>query len=193
MTQEQKDEELYKASLEAFFNNELETDKMILGLSVAAIGFYMALFLNKDFIVTEIMFITIIIALFSFLIVSAMTLLIFIRNKKQLIHIIATTGNAGEDFILDFLDKWKYLPFIIGVIASIIFTLSLTFTKINNKGDNMAENKNQSVYTKDGVSGVANANQRNHQAGISRLQDANKTPPPPPPPPSSNSGSKNGQ
>ncbi|RUM46281.1 MAG: hypothetical protein DSY46_00240, partial [Hydrogenimonas sp.] len=56
--QKDKDEELYKAALQAFFKNELENDKTILNLSIAAIGFFMALFVNKKFQITEIMFIT---------------------------------------------------------------------------------------------------------------------------------------
>ncbi|MEW5833018.1 MAG: hypothetical protein AB1763_09305 [Campylobacterota bacterium] len=178
MTQDQKDEELYKASLEAFFNNELEADKTILGLSVAAIGFFMALFLNKDFQITEIMFITIIIALISFLAVSSMIMLIFIRNKKQILHIIETTGGLKEDLFLDFLDKWKYLPFIIGIICSIIFTLSLIYGKISTKETPMAKEKIERPSPKvERV--ISKAQENNSSAGISGLQEANKTPPPP--------------
>ena len=43
MEQKDKDIELYKASLTAFFQNELEHDKIILGLSTAGIGFFIAI------------------------------------------------------------------------------------------------------------------------------------------------------
>lgn len=159
-----KDEELYKASLPAFFTNELEADKTILGLSVAAIGFYMALFLNKDLEITELMFITIIISLVSFLIVSSMILMIFARNKKQLLHIIETTGGLEEDTLLELLDKFKYWPFIIGILCSIIFTLSLMFTKINHKEETMEKDINQTNIPSnhenisEGFSNVINVN-----------------------------------
>ena len=74
MTQDEKNKELYKASLPAFFANELEADKTILSIAVAAIGFYMALFLNKDFQITEFMFIIILLSLISFLIVFSLKL-----------------------------------------------------------------------------------------------------------------------
>lgn len=173
MTQDEKDIELYKASLPAFFTNELEADKTILGLSVAAIGFYMALFLNKDLQVTEPMFITIIIALTSFLIVSSMILAIFIQNKKQLLHIVETTGGIEEDALLEFLDKWKYLPFAIGILFSIIFTLSLMYSKINDKGHTMSQDGNQTNVSQnhdhnisEGFSNIINVNIAKGNAGI---------------------------
>ena len=65
MEQKDKDIELYKASLTAFFQNELEHDKIILGLSTAGIGFFIAIF-QQDKVVSEIMYITSIIALSMF-------------------------------------------------------------------------------------------------------------------------------
>jgi hypothetical protein len=131
-----KNEELYKASLSAFFTNELEADKTILGLSVAAIGFFMALFLNKDLQITELMFITIALAQISFIITSAIILMIFKYNKKLILHIIETTGaTEKEPELLALLDKWKYIPFVMGILFSIIFTLSLMFEKMNAKDD----------------------------------------------------------
>lgn len=176
MTQQEKDEELYKASLEAFFNNELEADKTILGLSVAAIGFYMALFLNKDFQITEIMFITIIIALISFLAVSSMIMLIFFRNKKQILHIIETTGGLKEDLFLDFLDKWKYLPFVIGILCSIIFTLSLIYGKISTKESPMAKKKIERPSQKVERT-ILKSGDRSQTAGVGGLVDANRSNP----------------
>lgn len=172
MTQDEKNIELYKASLEAFFNNELEADKTILGLSVAAIGFYMALFLNKDFHITEIMFITIIIALISFLTVSSMIMLIFNRNKKQILHIIETTGGIKEDLFLDFLDKWKYAPFVLGILCSIIFTLSLVFEKIHTNEVTMGTDKTErESSTSDRV--ISKADNKNHTASVGGIVRAN--------------------
>lgn len=182
MDQKQKNEELYKAALPAFFNNELESDKTLLGLSIAAIGFFMALFINKDFHITEMMFITIFIALLSFLLTSAMILLVFIRNKKQLMEIIAKTGEAGEDTMLEFLDKWKYLPFVIGIGSSVLFTLSLMFTNIHQKEHNMEQTDKQSVIQPDhsnniseGLSGLTTANSSGHiTKGFSGITTANQ-------------------
>ena len=191
MTQQEKDEELYKASLEAFFNNELESDKTILGLSVAAIGFFMALFLNKDIQITELMFITIIIALISFLIVSSMIVGIFILNKKQILHIIETTGGIDEDPLLFFLDKWKYLPFVIGIVFSIIFTLSLMYGKIHDQGTDMAKKSPQKSDNIERV--VAKAPERNTTAGVGGIVPANKGKPITPPTDSNKSGETDGK
>lgn len=179
MDQKQKNEELYKAALPAFFNNELESDKTLLGLSIAAIGFYMALFINQDVYFTSLMFISTTTSLLSFFITSAMILLVFMRNKKQLMKIIATTGKADEDAILDFLDKWKYFPFAIGVISSAIFTISLMYANLKVKEEQMDKPINTKVVqpgrtTNDGISGLMKANQ-SEQRGISGVSAANQS------------------
>lgn len=191
MPQQEKDIELYKASLPAFFTNELEADKTILGLSVAAIGFFMALFLNKDIQITEVMFITIIIALVSFLTVSSMIIGIFIRNKKQLLHIVQTTGGVEEDTLLDILDRWKYLPFVIGIVCSIIFTLSLMYGKIHDKGTDLAKKSPQKSDNIERV--VAKAPERNTTSGVSGLVPASKGKPITPPTDSNKSGETDGK
>lgn len=175
LTQYEKNAELYKASLEAFFNNELESDKTILGLSVAAIGFYMALFLNKDLQITGIMFSAIVVSLLCFLIVSGMILWIFIHNKNQLLHIIETTGGIKEDPTLDLLDKWKYWPFVIGMVCSIIFTILLMLTKIHDGGKPMAGSSKAS-QTNESISGIVKSNNPNPnpQTGFSGVGSANK-------------------
>lgn len=179
MDQKQKNEELYKASLSAFFNNELESDKTLLGLSIAAIGFYMALFINKDVSFTAMMFMGTTISLLSFAITSVMVLCVFVLNKKQLIKIIATTGKADEDPVLDFLDKWKYFPFAIGVIASAVFTISLMYANLKVKEEQMNKPINTKVVqpgraTNDGISGLMKANQ-SEQRGISGVSAANQS------------------
>lgn len=179
MDQKQKNEELYKAALPAFFNNELESDKTLLGLSIAAIGFYMALFINKDIYFTAMMFICTTTSLLSFFITSAMILLVFMRNKKQLMKIIVTTGKADEDSLLDFLDKWKYFPFVIGVIASVVFTISLMYANLKVKEEQMDKPINTKIVqpgraTNDGISGLMKANQ-SEQRGISGVSAANQS------------------
>jgi len=183
MDQKEKDEELYKVALQAFFKNELENDKTILNLSIAAIGFFMALFVNKKFQITEIMFITSTIAVCSFLISSGIILLIFKRNKKQVLEIIKTTGKAAEDPILVLLDRWKYLPFIVGVISSVIFSLSLTFTNLTTKEVSMSgnqkkiESESKVKSVNKGFSGISNANMnyQKDKAGFSGVSDSNQS------------------
>lgn len=176
MDQKQKNEELYKVALPAFFNNELESDKTLLGLSIAAIGFYMALFINQDVYFTSLMFISTTTSLLSFFMTSAMILLVFMRNKKQLMKIIATTGKADEDVVLDFLDKWKYFPFAIGVIASVVFTISLMYANLKVKEEQMDKPKvvQPRRATNDGISGLMKANQ-SEQRGISGVSAANQS------------------
>ena len=180
--QKDKDEELYKAALQAFFKNELENDKTILNLSIAAIGFFMALFVNKKFQITEIMFITSTIAVCSFLISSGMILLIFKKNKDQILKIIKNTGVAQEDPVLDLLDRWKYLPFVIGVISSVIFSLSLTFTNLTTKEVSMSGNQKKIESgsnvqpINDGFSGISHANVgKDQKKGFSGVSDSNQS------------------
>src|SRR5574344_1742425 len=97
MTNEEKEKELYKAALPAFFMNEIEADKNILTLSVGLIGFYSVLLTGKDFVLSEIMFISLIISILFSGITIAMVLIVFTKNKKQLLSIISTNGKGEED------------------------------------------------------------------------------------------------
>ncbi len=133
MTQEEKEKELYKASLPAFFMNEVETDKIILTLSVGAIGFYSALLTGKDIILTEIMFIFMVISTLLYGVTVAMVLGVFAQNKKQLLSIISTNGIGEENPHLSFLDKHKYKPFIFAVFFSILFMLALIYKHVNSE------------------------------------------------------------
>lgn len=141
MTNEEKEKELYKASLPAFFMNEIETDKNILTLSVGIIGFYSVLLTGKDFILSEIMFISLIIAILFSGVTIAMVLSVFAKNKKQLLSIISTNGKGEEDPHLSFLDKHKYKPFAITVIASIVFMFALIYENVNKKEIDRKEKK----------------------------------------------------
>lgn len=141
MTNEDKEKELYKASLPAFFMNEIETDKNILTLSVGIIGFYSVLLTGKDFVLSEIMFISLIISILFSGITIAMVLSVFTQNKKQLLSIIATNGKGEEDPHLSFLDKHKYKPFAIAIIASIVFILALIYGNVNKKETDTKEKK----------------------------------------------------
>jgi len=131
MINDEKEKELYKAALPAFFMNEIETDKIILTLSVGAIGFYSALLTSGSLQLTEIMFTSTIIAVILYGITAAMVIGVFAQNKKQLLSIISGNGAGEEDPHLTFLDNHKYKPFIGAVIASIVFMLSLLFTNIH--------------------------------------------------------------
>ena len=141
MTNEEKEKELYKASLPAFFMNEIETDKNILTLSVGIIGFYSVLLTGKDFILSEIMFISLIIAILFSGVTIATVLTVFAKNKKQLLSIISTNGKGEEDPHLSFLDKHKYKPFAITVIASIVFMFALIYENVNKKEIDRKEKK----------------------------------------------------
>lgn len=93
MDQDKKDEELYKAALQSFFINEIESDKIILALSVGAIGFYTSI-LMKTMKLSEVMFISMIRALLFYGITIGILLFVFSRNKKQLLSIISNSGKG---------------------------------------------------------------------------------------------------
>lgn len=176
MEQKDKDTELYKASLTAFFQNELEHDKIILGLATAGIGFFIAIF-QQGKVISETMHITSIIALFMFAFTVLIILGIFIFNKKQLISIIINSGKSDEIKELTILDKTKYIPFGIAIICSMIFTLSLIFQSIKNEENRMSkENQsiNKTVTAQDGFSSIAQANQKPIHEGFSQISSANQ-------------------
>lgn len=141
MTNEEKEKELYKASLPAFFMNEIETDKNILTLSVGIIGFYSVLLTGKDFVLSEIMFISLIIAILFSGVTIAMVLSVFAQNKKQLLSIISTNGKGEENPHLTFLDKHKYKSFVVTIIASIVFMLALIYENVHKKEIDNKEKK----------------------------------------------------
>jgi amino acid transporter len=119
-------DELYKASLIAFFKNEADNDKLILGLSIAGIGFFISLIKNMA-VINELGVVTFIIALIMFFITSFLIILIFYYNRRQFLNIISSKGDADEDPTLSKLDKVKYIPFLIAVIASAILVFTLIF------------------------------------------------------------------
>jgi hypothetical protein len=178
-TQNEKDKELYKVSLQAFFQNELEHDKIILTLSVAGIGFFIALFLNKIQI-SELMFICIIVSLIMFSITVLMVLGIFYFNKKQIVSIIKGNGKSDEIKELTWLDKFKYLPFAIAIIASMFFTLSLVYKSTGKEIKQMTEKENTQIK-KLGYSEISSANnsqaskeQPQEKKGFSGISSANQ-------------------
>lgn len=165
MTNDEKERELYKASLSAFFTNEIETDKIILTLSIGAIGFYSALLTSGSLQLTEIMFISTIIAVILYGITVAMVIGVFAQNKKQLLSIISSNGIGEEDPHLTFLDNHKYKPFIGAVIASIVFMLSLLFTNVHKEKVEMTDKKTietpKPELSREGFSEIVKANSKN--------------------------------
>lgn len=181
ITQEEKERELYKASIPAFFMNEIETDKIILTLSVGAIGFYSALLTGKSILLTEVMFISMILAVLLYGVTVAMVISVFAQNKKQLISIISTNGKGEEDPHLSFLDKHKYKPFISAIVLSIVFMLALLYDNISKKEPIMNVQKKELsisdtkglVSSNEGFSEVVTANVKN-TINIPKVVDTNK-------------------
>jgi len=170
LTQDEKDAELYKASLAAFFQNELEYDKIILGLSTAGIGFFIAIFQAQDKAISEVMFFTSLIALMMFSITVIIILFIFHYNKKQALSIIKGSGKSEEIKILKILDEIKYYPFAIAIITSFIFSLSLIFQSKNKENIQM-KNTTKSGFTRDGNKSNASYEKR----GFSEVSSANSS------------------
>jgi hypothetical protein len=166
-------DELYKASLTAFFKNEADNDKLILGLSIAGIGFFISLI--KDDTISELGFVISIIALIMFFATSFLIIVIFYYNRKQFLNIISSKGDADENPTLSTLDKVKYIPFSIAVIASAIFVLVLIFQQ-THRSANMTKkiNTNQGIK-QEGISGITKANQKYIKNGISGIAKATKT------------------
>jgi hypothetical protein len=154
---------------------------LILGLSIAGIGFFISL-IRDSITISELGFITAVVALLMFFITSFLIILIFYYNREQFLNIISNKGKSDENPVLSILDKVKYTPFAIAVIVSAIFVLSLIFQQ-THRSVNMTKKVNQKVqqdrFQQDGISGVASANKSNTSSqkneGISGVSNANKT------------------
>lgn len=140
MDQKQKNEELYKVALNTFFINELESDKILLALSVGAIGFYTSI-LMKNMLFPKLMLFVMSISLLFYGLTVLVILSVFFRNKKQLLNIITNTGEGQEDNLLLFLDKVKYWCFAIAVIASVVFIFPLVSKSLEHNKAKLIKDK----------------------------------------------------
>lgn len=131
-------EEIHKAALSAFVKNAMELDKILLGLSVGAIGFLLN-FMLKDYsyikdtyAIGAISFAT---AIGVFLYIIYEIIEIFRKNHKYFQSIISYTKGSDGSHInnqekkMKESDKKVQYSFLIAMILSTIFVLSQTVNR----------------------------------------------------------------
>lgn len=132
-------EEIHKAALSAFAKNAMELDKILLGLSVGAIGFLLNFMLKdysyiKDIYALGAISFAAAIAIFLYIIYEIIE--IFRKNHKYFQSIISYTKDSDGSHISNQEEKMKksdkrvQYSFLFAVILSTIFVLSQTVNKI---------------------------------------------------------------
>jgi len=123
-------EELHKTALNAFVNNQITSDRLLLGINIASIGFISKFILDMEiYDVFDKSIIYLLLFSVLFLVISSYKILkIFDRNKIYLQNILK--GNTENDIILDKLDKQKINSFSIGMIFFFIALIIIGIKKL---------------------------------------------------------------
>lgn len=145
-TEKQKEIAYYSALVQAWIDNRMEKDKSILALSVAAIGFLVAIVTGQDN-PTPCGIILFVISCASFLITIIGILCIFSINPRHIEEVI--NNDKGKEDLLTLLDHIVTLSFIVAIILAFVLG---TVTVVNNYVRSK-ENTMQSASTKAGRDG----------------------------------------
>ena len=131
-------EEIHKAALSAFAKNAMELDKILLGLSVGAIGFLLNFMLKdysyiKDIYAVGVISFTTALGVFLYIIYEIIE--IFRKNHKYFQSIISYTKGSDGSHIGNQEEKMKesdkrvQYSFLLAMILSTVFVLSQTINK----------------------------------------------------------------
>ena len=124
-------EELHKTALNAYVNNEITFDRLLLAINLAAIGFiskYLFEIKNISFFIQKGIICLLLFSIIFLFISSYKILEIFKRNKLYLQNLL--DGKVDNDEVLEKLDNEKLLSLKIGVF---LFIISLIIDIIFNK------------------------------------------------------------
>ena len=139
---QKNDKYLYKNAFPAFFNNEIESDKLIVVVSLAIIGFLLSVLLDANVKITMLLMVCIGISLICFFVTTIMIIFIFKYNKEHMLNIMR--GNlTSEHKCLKHLDDWKYGVFLIGIVCLLFASFFIFYDKINQNERNNMSNKNE--------------------------------------------------
>lgn len=148
---EKKDVAYYQVGLTAWYNTALERDKSLLTLSTAGIGLLITLAKTQGISSAEALILHII-AMLSFLICLTCVLVIFKENKK---HIEKVINGINTDNTLGILDNTAIITFSIGVLFSVIISISSAIHSYSEKEKTMA-NEEKIISLRESVNGIQN-------------------------------------
>ena len=123
-------EELHKAALNAYVNNEITFDRLLLAINLAAIGFISKYLFECDFenFIEKIVAYLLLFSIIFLLISSYKILGIFKRNKLYLQNLL--DGKVDNDEVLEKLDSEKLRSLKIGILFFLIALIVSIFKKL---------------------------------------------------------------
>ena len=123
-------EELHKTALNAYVNNEITFDRLLLAINLAAIGFISKYLFECDFenFIEKIVAYLLLFSIIFLLISSYKILEIFKRNKLYLQNLL--DGRVDNDEVLEKLDSDKLRSLKIGVLFFLIALIVFVFEKL---------------------------------------------------------------
>lgn len=133
---QQKEIELYSASVAAWFNSSLEYDKSLLTLSTAGVGLLITLLTTTDK-VTILSLTFYIAALFFFLLCISCILLILSRNKKR-IEKHFSDPNYNSDPLLRNVDTLAVVTFALGAAFSVAIGITAAVSSLPTETKGMS-------------------------------------------------------
>lgn len=164
---EKKEVAYYQVGLTAWYNTALERDKSLLTLSTAGIGLLITLAKTQGISSAEALILHIV-AILSFLICLICVLVIFKENKK---HIEKVIKGIDTDNTLGILDNTAIISFSIGVLFSVVISISSSINSYSIKKEKTMANENtensssNSIF--DSVQGVQNL--KTDSTGLEKL------------------------
>ena len=129
--QTEQEKTTYKAAVEALFQNEIESDKILLGVSSGAMGLLATLLQHSEYEFL-ILFILSSLCFLSFGITILCIIKSLLNNKKQILQIIKDNGKMKEIPELERFNRYKYFSFSVGLLLfSLFFMISFILSEIN--------------------------------------------------------------
>ena len=179
LTQKEKDKTLYKAAVQAFFLNEIESDKMLLGISSGGIGLLATLLSNYQQIYCLLVLLAIICFIaFGMTVISIIQ--IFKLNKKQVLQIMENNGIPKTNPSFKILNTCRDFSFLIGIFFfSLFFVLNLVLVDCNRhkcilKGETHMEDKQKNEKRQDGFDGTEVNRENNQNSNEQKNQSSEK-------------------
>jgi uncharacterized membrane protein YgcG len=154
---EAKDKVFYAAMISAWINTKLERDKQLLGLSVTAIGFLVALLRTVG--VSDLAQLGLFsFALFAFLVTIISVIAILGENAAHIEKML--DSSETESKALTVLDKVSGISFVAGMVLIVIIGINSALINLGEKGksmpqENPSETTPLTVFCKDSWNGIS--------------------------------------
>lgn len=154
-TTELKEVEFYSASVNAWYNTQLEHDKNLLTLSAGGIGLLITLLTTVGVSSVEGFFLYVL-ALFCFVLCVGSVLVIFKQNGKYIEYLVKGDVPPNNP-LLQSLDSVAIYSFAFGVVFAAVVGVAAAITSFQNKESVMASKPTSGkTFAQDSFSGAKN-------------------------------------